>query len=110
MPVPILITSLILIALCTALVVIYFLKTGKKVNLGARGINIAVFILSLLSLLISFKLFWNIGVYADEYGSSPTLVCGGWFWLLMDWVRLGLLVVLCVISGLKLLKRSESIQ
>lgn len=77
----------------------------KEINSEKKGLNIAIFILSLLSLTISLKLFWNMGVYADEYGSSPVLVSGGWFWLYMDWIRLGLLLALCVTSGFKLAKR-----
>jgi len=102
---PILVIGLILIGLCLCFAVIYFKKTGKEVNLEKKGLNIVIFVLSLLSLVISLKLFWNLGVYVDEYGSSPVLVCGGWFWLCMDWIRLGLLLVLCIISGYKLIMR-----
>ncbi|AEG61414.1 hypothetical protein V6C32_02870 [Desulforamulus ruminis] len=104
---PALIISLILIVLCVYFAVFYFKKTEKKINLEKRGINIVIFVLSLISLIISLKLFWNMGVYVDDYGSSPVLVSGGWFWLNMDWLRLGLLFVLCVISGLKLIKRPK---
>ena len=72
-----------------------------------RGITLSIFVLSFVSLLISLKLFWNMGMYADEYGSSPVLVCGGWFWLYMDWLRLGLLFILCIISGIRLFYRSN---
>ncbi len=102
---PALVIGLVVIVLGICFAVGYLLKTGGEVNLEGRGLNIAVFVLSLVSLAISVKLFWNMGVYADEYGSSPVLVTGGWFWLGMDWVRLGLLLVLCVISGLRLIRR-----
>ena len=46
-------------------------------------------------------------MYVDDYGADPVLVTGGSFWLYMDWIRLGLLLVLCVISGLKLIKWSK---
>ncbi len=104
---PVLVIGLILMGLCICFAMIYLKKTGKEVNLEKRGLNIVIFVLSLMSLVISLKLFWNMGVYADEYGSSPVLVCGGWFWLCMDWIRLGLLLVLCIISGFKLIKRSK---
>lgn len=104
---PALLVSGLILILCICFAVIYFKKTGKEVYLEKRGLNIAIFVLSLISLIISLKLFWNMGVYADEYGSSPVLVCGGWFWLCMDWIRLALLFVLCIISGLKLIKRSK---
>ena len=104
---PILFIGLILIALCICFAVIYLIKTGKEINFEKRGLNIIIFVLSLIALVISLKLFWNMGVYADEYGSSPVLISGGWFWLYMDWIRLGLLFVLCIISGCKLIKNSK---
>ncbi len=104
---PVIFICLILLGLCIYFTVIYFKRTGKEINLEKKGLNIVIFVLSLISLVISLKLFWNLGVYADEYGSSPVLVCGGWFWLCMDWVRLGLLLVLCIISGFKLIKCSK---
>lgn len=103
------INGLILIVLCIGLAVFYLKKTRREVKLETRGLNIVIFVLSLISLVISVKLFWNMSEYADVYGSSPVLVCGGWFWLYMDWIRLGLLLVLCVISGLKLIKQSNAV-
>lgn len=67
-------------------------------------LSIFVFSLSLLSLLISLKLFWNMGIFVDEYGLSPDIVNGGDFWLLMDWLRLLLLFLLCVISGVSIFR------
>lgn len=99
--------GLILIGLCIYFGVIYFKKTEKEINLEKRGVNIVIFALSLISLVISLKLFWNLAVYVDDYGASPVLVTGGSFWLFMDWIRQGLLLVLCVISGFKLIKRSK---
>ena len=64
-----------------------------------KSINLIIFILSVISLLISLKLFWNMGVYVDEYGTSPAVVLGGEFWLSMDWLRLFILGILAVISG-----------
>ena len=58
----------------------------------SRLSKICLFAVSLLTLLISLKLFWNMGVYVDEAGTSPDKVCGGEFWLYMDWLRLLLLI------------------
>ena len=58
----------------------------------SRLSKIFLFAVSLLTLLISLKLFWNMGVYVDEAGTSPDKVCGGEFWLYMDWLRLLLLI------------------
>ena len=104
---PILVIGLILIVLCICFAVFYLKKTGKEVNLKKRGVDIVIFVFSLSSLVISLKLFWSLGEYADNYGSSPDLVTGGSFWLSMDWIMQGLLLVLCVISGLKLIKWSK---
>ena len=54
-----------------------------------------LFAVSILTFLISVKLFWNMGVYVDEAGTSPDKVCGGDFWLYMDWLRLLLLLTVC---------------
>lgn len=67
-----------------------------------KYINFIVFILSIISLLISMKLFWNIGIYVDEYGTSPNIVYGGDFWLIMAWLRLLILGALSIIYGVKL--------
>jgi hypothetical protein len=95
------------VVLCLCAGVFYLSRTRTEARPEQSGLTIAVFVLSLASLVISLKLFWNMGVYADEYGSSPVLVSGGWFWLYMDWIRQGLLLVLCIISGLKLIVRSD---
>ena len=42
----------------------------------SRLSKIFLFAVSLLTLLISLKLFWNMGVYVDEAGTSPDKVCG----------------------------------
>ena len=56
--------------------------------MGSRTLTIIVFLLSLISLLISLKLFWNLGIFVDEHALSPDIVNGGDFWLAMDWLRL----------------------
>ena len=71
-----------------------------------RTLSIIIFGISLITLIISVKLFWNMGIYADEYGSSPVLVDGGMFWLCMDWLRLALLFVLCIASGVGIIRSS----
>ena len=54
-------------------------------------------VLNLIVLIISTKLFWNMGVYVDEAGSTPSLVTGGDFWILMDWLRLLLLGIIPIL-------------
>lgn len=72
--------------------------------MGKRKLSISVFLLSLFLLLISLKLFWNLGVFVDEFSLSLDVVNGGDFWLAMDWLRLLLLLLLCVVSGISIFK------
>lgn len=67
-----------------------------------KSMNVFIFILSTLALIISVKLFWNMGIYVDEYGTSPNIVVGGNFWLAMDWLRLFVLLILSIFSFIKL--------
>lgn len=64
-----------------------------------KVLNTIIFISSIICLIISIKLFWNMGIYVDEYSTGPSVVCGGDFWLYMDWLRLGLSALICVLSG-----------
>lgn len=67
-----------------------------------KTMSILVFIFSVVSLLISLELFWNMGIFVDEYNLTPAIVNGGEFWLLMDWIRLLLLFLLSFISGINI--------
>lgn len=76
--------------------------------MGSRRLSITVFGLSIISLLISLKLFWNSAIFVDEYNVSPDIVHGGDFWLLMDWLRLLLLLLLSIVSGMSILKGKQN--
>lgn len=88
--------------------VIYIIKSGKAVHFKGRGLNIIIFFLSLFSLLISLRLFANMGTYVDQAGTTPSVVCGGDFWNNMDWLRLAFLLVLPVLSGRNLTHKREN--
>ena len=64
--------------------------------------------MSLFSLLISLRLFANMGTYVDQAGTTPAVVCWGEFWLDMDWLRLAFLLDLPVLSGLNLTQKREN--
>lgn len=100
--------ALVFTVLCI-LTLIYLIKTGKEVNLEKRGITIAIFVFSFISLIISLKLFLNIAIYVDDYAirpyASPQAVYGGDFWLYMAWLRIGLLAIITFISGIKLFSK-----
>ena len=51
---------------------------------GKRILSLLIFLIFLVSLVISCALFFNMGVYVDEAGTSPDVVCGGEFWLNAD--------------------------
>lgn len=67
--------------------------------------TIIIFISSLITLLISMKLFWNMCIFVDETNTTPSAVLGGEIWLYMEWLKLGLLLVVCVVSGIQLINR-----
>lgn len=69
---------------------------------GKRILSLLIFLIFLVSLVISCALFFNMGVYVDEAGTSPDVVCGGEFWLNADWARLFLLAMGTVLSGVLL--------
>lgn len=68
------------------------------------GISI-IFLCSLAALIISLKLLWNMGIYADEYSTSPVTVYGGNLWNMMSWLRLLLLAVITFLSGTKVFSK-----
>lgn len=73
-----------------------------------RKLSILIFVLSLVSLFISVKLFWNLGIFVDEYNLSADIVNGGEFWSSMDFVRLLLLFLLCILSGINIFKKQSN--
>lgn len=72
-----------------------------------RIVYISIFLLSVCSLLISLKLFWNLGIFVDKYNLSPDIVNGGNLWLVMDWLRLLLLFLVCILSWLNIFRKQE---
>ena len=72
-----------------------------------RYMDFIIFIFSAASLLISVKLFWNMGVYIDEYGVSADIISGGQFWASMDLLRVLMLGALFIFSLLRLFKQQD---
>lgn len=68
--------------------------------------NPIIFVSSIISLIISLRLFWNLGIFSDEYNLSPDFVLGNDFWLYMNWLTFPILLVMCFIS-LTNLKRTK---
>lgn len=72
-----------------------------------KVVNVIVFVLSLISLIISLVLFYNLGIFVDEHNLTPADVCGGEFELILDWVRLLLLGLLTLILGINLFRQES---
>ena len=69
--------------------------------------NMIIFILGIFSLIISLKLFWNLGIYVDEFNTSPSIVLGGDFWNVMNWIELFCLILIRILSGISLFKNQK---
>lgn len=70
-----------------------------------KKVNVVIFVLSLICLVVSAKLFINMAIFTDEFNTSPDIVCGGDFWLSMDWLRLALIFIISIVSGIKLFEK-----
>lgn len=68
---------------------------------------IDILILSLLSLFISLKIFYNLGFYVDEVNTNPSVVLGGDIWLLMSWLNFVILGIILVMASINLLKKEK---
>ncbi|MCD7872358.1 MAG: hypothetical protein LUG21_03470 [Clostridiales bacterium] len=58
---------------------------------------IVMALISIGSLLIETKLFYNIALFCDQYNSSPQIVYGGNQYLILSWINLALMAVLCIL-------------
>ncbi len=72
-----------------------------------KFINGSIFVLSFISLIISCKLFWNLAIYVDEFNTSPDVVLGGEFWLYMNWFKIGVSMLICILSGINLFQSEK---
>ena len=72
-----------------------------------KFINGSIFILSIICLIITCKLFWNLAIYVDEFNTFPDGVLGGELWLYMNWFKIGALALICILSGVNLFKSDK---
>jgi hypothetical protein len=82
-------------------------RNGKADWLKKRWSDLAVFLLSVLSLFITFANFANVAQYVDESGASPYLVYGNTQGLYLAWIGLGVILLVCIVSGVKLISRPK---
>ena len=67
-----------------------------------KGLQLILFILSLICLIISAKLFYQLGIYVDKTNTSPSVVLGGNFGVWLEWKHLELIGAISVLSGIQL--------
>jgi hypothetical protein len=59
-----------------------------------------VLFLSIVMLIILMGLFYRMGIYVDEYGTSPSTVWGSDFWNYMNWLLLLLLLIMVFVNAI----------
>lgn len=64
---------------------------------------ISIFILSIICLIVAAKMMWNVGVFVDQFNTSPNIVFGG-YW---DWINMGILLLISILSGINILVRNK---
>ncbi len=60
--------------------------------------KILVFLVVLIITLCEMRAFYNIAIFCDEYNSSPSIIYGSEAGLLMNWIKLGLLILLSIFT------------
>lgn len=63
--------------------------------------SVAIFLLSLTSLILSGRLFFHYKFLADSYNMSFIKLIGGDIWMLMELVNLGILVIISIVALFK---------
>lgn len=74
------------------------LEQAERQSERQAATQVLMSLLSLLCLLISLKLFYNSGLAADVFQTSPSVLAGGELWNLADWARLFLLAGMTLFS------------
>lgn len=70
-------------------------------------LEIVVFTLSIICLCISMKQFWDVGIFVDEHNFSPSMIFGGMFGMILEWVRLAFLFIICLLSFVNILQSNK---
>ncbi|MGL5295671.1 MAG: hypothetical protein ACRDAO_01810 [Culicoidibacterales bacterium] len=64
-----------------------------------KFLKVLVFLLCLSALVISMNQFYNLAIFVDEFGTTPSVVLGGPFWLIMTWAEFLILFISTILSG-----------
>ena len=78
------------------------LRSGQMKN---KYLNLSILILSMICLIISIKTFYNLGIYVDEYNTSPSVVLGGDIWVYTQWINFGVNAIICILAGIGFIKK-----
>lgn len=69
--------------------------------------KILVFLVVLTITLFEIRDFYNIAIFCDEYNSSPCIVYGSEAGLIMNWIKLGLLILVSIFTLLDCLVKRK---
>lgn len=68
--------------------------------------NICVFCICIVCLIISLYLLWHLGIFVDQFNTSPSIVLGSTFGLALLWGRIFLLFIASILSFVNLCRRT----
>ena len=103
MPIHLLIILLIIISISLA---IYKSRKGSEFQ-SKKTVDIVIFVLSLISLIISVAQFRRIMMLVSDHNIPITLIYGNEWGGLVSISELVVLFLLSLITGLRLIKRSK---
>lgn len=70
-----------------------------------KVLDTIIFALSGICLIITIHMFISLGIFVDEFNTSPSVVLGGDFWLYMNWLKLAVTMIIFVLFGINLFSK-----
>ncbi|MGL5550049.1 MAG: hypothetical protein ACRDD4_10160 [Culicoidibacterales bacterium] len=64
-----------------------------------KCLKVLVFCLCLSAFVISQHQFYNLAIFVAEFGTTPSVVLGGPFWLIMTWAEFLILFIAVILPG-----------
>lgn len=74
-------------------------------HLKQKMLPLIIFLLSSISLVVSLTNFYNLGIAADEFGTSPDIILGSELMLALTWLQFVFLLVIVICSLILLFKK-----
>jgi len=72
--------------------------------------DILIFIFSMFLFAVKIRSFYYLGYFVDEHNTSPDIVFGGDFWLLVEWLSLLVGLTLVFLTAIRVLRSKEEIK